>query len=55
MRKNKKELSTVYWSGLVVPFVICTLVLSSIAVILTSNVGAANPAMKAKFVVPRTK
>lgn len=55
MAHKKKELSTIYWSGLVVPIVICVLVLSSIAVILTTNVGEPNPAMKAKLVVPRAK
>jgi len=48
MAKKEKELSTIYWNGLVVPIVICTLILSSVVVILTANVGLPHAALKIK-------
>jgi len=53
MNKKNKELSTVYWSGLVVPFVICVLVLSSVVVILTSNIGKPNVTTASPLPVPK--
>ena len=52
MNKKTKELNTVYWTGLVVPFVICILVLASGIVILTSNVGKPHPAVGHKIPTP---
>jgi hypothetical protein len=48
MAGKRKELSTVYWSGLVVPIVVCVLILSCIVVIITSNIGLPHPLLISK-------
>ena len=53
MNSKRKELSTIYWSGLVVPIVICLLVLSAIVVVLTTNIGEPHPALRAKIPIPK--
>jgi hypothetical protein len=52
---NLKEVNTVYWRGLFVPIVVSLLVLATIVVFITTNVGQPHSIIqKIQFGAPKT-
>jgi hypothetical protein len=47
--RDRKEISIIYWQGVFVPVVVSVLVLTSIAVLLTTNVGEPHALLKRKM------